>query len=176
MWPASSQVEAIRSGAFSAKELIGLYAARIEQLNPAINAVVTLDLERAFDDAAAVDARLARDGSVGALAGVPITVRTPSRWAGCAAPEHDLEREFLKRKIDIDGQSRSLVSDIPRWCGMLNAIGFPSCVVPVGRTHAGLPVGVQIVTDHLRDRDAIRVARGMEALIGGYVAPPDVAG
>src|SRR5262249_44711923 len=89
-----------------------------------------------------------------------------------AAPEHNLEGDFLKRTINIDGRKTSLVFDGPRWCGLINVIGFPSCVVPVGRTKAGLPVGVQIVTDYLRDRDGIQLARCMERTIGGYEMPP----
>jgi amidase len=90
----------------------------------------------------------------------------------CAAPAHDLEGDFLKRTISIDGERRSLVFDVPRWCGLINVIGFPSCVVPVGRTKAGLPVGVQIVTDYLRDRDGIQLARFMEQTIAAYEMPP----
>jgi amidase len=89
-----------------------------------------------------------------------------------AAPEHNLDGNFLDRTIDIDGVARSLVFDVPRWCGLLNVIGFPSCVVPIGRTAAGLPVGVQIVTPYLRDRDGIQLARCMEAVVGGFTAPP----
>src|SRR5262249_13045783 len=51
-----------------------------------------------------------------------------------AAPVHDLEGDFLDRTINVDGEQRSLVYDAPRWCGLINVIGFPSCVVPVGRT------------------------------------------
>jgi amidase len=89
-----------------------------------------------------------------------------------AAHEHDLEGDFLRRTIEVDGMPRSLVFDGPRWCGLVNVIGFPSCVVPVGRTNAGLPVGVQIVADHLRDRDALHLASCMEQLIGGFEPPP----
>src|SRR5262249_4554442 len=89
-----------------------------------------------------------------------------------AAPEHNLAGEPMTRTIDVDGVPRSLVLDLPRWCGLLNVIGFPSCVVPVGCTDAGLPVGVQIVTGYLRDREAIHLAREMAAVLGGYVPPP----
>jgi amidase len=44
--------------------------------------------------------------------------------------------------------------------------------VPVGRTNAGLPVGVQIVTDYLRDREAIHLAGCVERLVGGFEPPP----
>jgi amidase len=89
-----------------------------------------------------------------------------------AAPEHDLEGDPLQRTLEVDGAQRNLMMDVPRWCGLVNVIGFPSCVVPIGRTAGGLPVGMQIVTDHLRDREAIHLARCLETVLGGFVAPP----
>jgi amidase len=65
-----------------------------------------------------------------------------------------------------------LIFEGPRWCGLINVIGYPSCVVPVGRTRADLPVGVQIITDYLRDREGIHLARLMESIVGGFEAPP----
>ena len=73
------------------------------------------------------------------------------------APEHKLEGEWMQRTIDIEGIPRSLTLDIPVWCGLFNVIGFPSCVVPIGRTDAGLPVGVQIITASFRDREALHL-------------------
>src|SRR5690242_16665745 len=46
LWSATRQAEAIRSKELSSRELLDTFAARIERLNPAVNAVVTLDLER----------------------------------------------------------------------------------------------------------------------------------
>jgi amidase len=89
----------------------------------------------------------------------------------CAATPHDLEGDTLDRTIDVDGTPRSAVFEVPRWCSLLNVVGFPSCVVPIGRTEAGLPVGMQIVTPFLRDREAIDLARRLEPIIGGYESP-----
>jgi amidase len=46
-WSATRQAAAIRAREFSAQDLLQLYAARIERLNPVINVIVTLDLDRA---------------------------------------------------------------------------------------------------------------------------------
>ena len=48
----------------------------------------------------------------------------------------------------------------------------PSAVVPIGRTAAGLPVGMQIVAPYLHDRRAIRVAGLVSQVLGGYEVPP----
>ena len=75
------------------------------------------------------------------------------------------------RTIEIDGQSRSLVSTID-WLGLIGIVGLPSAVVPIGRTAAGLPVGMQIVAPYLHDRRAARAAQLVSAALGGYEVPP----
>ena len=45
-------------------------------------------------------------------------------------------------------------------------------MVPIGRTRAGLPVGMQIVAPYLHDRRAVRAAQLVEAVLGGYRPPP----
>lgn len=55
-------------------EVVGAYLRRIEKLNPLLNAVVTVAPD-AIERAREVEARLARGGEAGALAGVPVTVK-----------------------------------------------------------------------------------------------------
>jgi amidase len=62
--------------------------------------------------------------------------------------------------------------DISLWLMLVNLTNLPSVVVPIGRTSAGLPVGMQIIAPYLRDRRAVRVAELVEELIGGYEVPP----
>jgi amidase len=59
-----------------------------------------------------------------------------------------------------------------QWPGLIGVVGLPSAVPPVGRTPAGLPVGMQIVAPYLRDRDAVRAATLVAQLTGGYQPPP----
>ena len=84
---------------------------------------------------------------------------------------HDLDGEPFARVIDVDGVPRNIMMDIPQWTGLVNVIGYPACVVPIGCTDEG-PVGLQIVTSYLRDREAIDVARHVEEAVGGFAAPP----
>ena len=58
----------------SARELIDLTLRRIEERNPAINAVVTLD-PSALDQARALDERMARSGPAGPLHGLPVGIK-----------------------------------------------------------------------------------------------------
>ena len=59
------------------------------------------------------------------------------------------------------------------WTGMFGVVGLPSAVPPVGRTPAGLPVGMQVVAPYLHDRDAIALAGLIADAAGaGYAVPP----
>jgi amidase len=84
---------------------------------------------------------------------------------------HDHQPEFLQRTIEINGESRALISTID-WLGLIGIVGLPSAVVPIGRTAAGLPVGMQIVAPYLHDRRAVRAAQLVEETLGGYTPPP----
>jgi amidase len=72
----------IRSRALSSRELIAACLARIDALNPAVNAIVTLAAERAVDEARAADERLARGAEPGALHGLPIAHKDLQPTAG----------------------------------------------------------------------------------------------
>ena len=65
----------IRSGDLSSREATEHLLARVEKLDGPINAVVTLDAERARAEANAADAALARGEDLGPLHGVPMTVK-----------------------------------------------------------------------------------------------------
>src|SRR5580765_4610418 len=70
---------AIRAKEISSRELLDLYLDRIDRLdrldNGGVNAVVTLDVERAQDAAAAADDALARGDDIGPLHGLPMTIK-----------------------------------------------------------------------------------------------------
>lgn len=72
---ASSLARLIRSRQLSARELVALHLDRIRRLNPPINAIVTLDEERASARAAEADEATAHGRSLGSLHGVPFTLK-----------------------------------------------------------------------------------------------------
>ena len=65
----------IRKQEWSSRELLDLYLDRVDRLNGPVNAVVTLDVDRARAAADAADAALARGDAVGPLHGLPITIK-----------------------------------------------------------------------------------------------------
>jgi amidase len=56
----------------SAREVMAAHLARIERVNPRVNAIVTLVAERALRDAAQADEAIARGADVGVLHGLPV--------------------------------------------------------------------------------------------------------
>jgi Asp-tRNA(Asn)/Glu-tRNA(Gln) amidotransferase A subunit family amidase len=73
---------AVRERRVSSEELVRESLARIERLNPALNAVISTRDERALDEARVVDARIAAGDDPGALAGVPVLVKDMEDVAG----------------------------------------------------------------------------------------------
>jgi amidase len=72
----------IRSRELSATELLDASLARVEAVNPAVNAVVTLDADRARRAAAGLDALAARGSFAGPLHGLPIAIKDLAETAG----------------------------------------------------------------------------------------------
>ncbi len=69
--PAIEQAKLLRSRQLSPLELTDAYLARIEALNPRVNAFITVTAERARQDARAAERTLSRKAQVGPLFGVP---------------------------------------------------------------------------------------------------------
>jgi amidase len=79
---------------------------------------------------------------------------------------------FDSRTIEINDAVRPY-RDLVSWTGLIGVLGLPSAVPPIGRTPTGLPVGVQVVSPSLRDREAIRLAAILADVSGGgYQVPP----
>ncbi len=62
--------------------------------------------------------------------------------------------------------------DLIRWSALTGSAYLPVTVPPVGRTAAGLPVGIQVVAPYLHDRTALAFARCLGDVVGGYEPPP----
>src|SRR5215472_14676642 len=72
----------IRDRRIGCAELLDVYLARAERLNPALNAIVVWQAEQARERAHAADAALARGERWGPLHGVPMTVKESFNVAG----------------------------------------------------------------------------------------------
>jgi amidase len=79
--PAHEMAARVRARDVSPVEVLDACMARVEQVNPRINAVVTLN-PRARDEAAELERRLARGEDVGPLAGVPVGIKDVTEVGG----------------------------------------------------------------------------------------------
>ena len=79
---AGGLADAIRTGKVASREVLDVLLDRVERLDGPVNSVVTIDAERARRDSAAADEAVARGGPLGALHGVPITIKDSWQTAG----------------------------------------------------------------------------------------------
>ena len=95
----------------------------------------------------------------------PVTVVPPfrhvhspegSNWAHATLAEND-NRHY---------------SDLIGWSALIGSAYLPVTVPPIGRTVAGLPVGIQVVAPYLHDRTSLAFAQCMAEVLGGYEPPP----
>ncbi len=79
---ASEHARRLRAGELSSRELVRATLARIERLNPALRAAVSLRAEEAVREAEGADEAVRRGEPLGPLHGVPITLKDAFRAAG----------------------------------------------------------------------------------------------
>ena len=98
--PATAMAEQIRQKKFSPVDLVDAHLAKIERLNPKLNAYVHVDADRAQRAARDAEAALASGKPLGPLHGVPISIKSSIDVAGLRceagtrlragfAPSHD---------------------------------------------------------------------------------------
>jgi len=92
--------------------------------------------------------------------------------AWCTPPfEHDHTGDMTQRAVMVNGEPRNHL-ELSLWLMLVNLLNLPSTMTPIGRTTAGLPVGMQVIAPYLHDRRAIRVAGLVSEVVGGYDVPP----
>jgi amidase len=117
---AADAAHLVRSRKVSAKELALAALARLDAVNPAINAVVDHRPDDVLAQAAAVDAKLARNEDAGPLAGVPVTLKVNIDQEGFA------NTNGLKLQRDTIARSNSPQVDNLRKAGAV-ILGRTNC-------------------------------------------------
>jgi amidase len=110
----------IRSKQVSAKEAATSALSRLDAVNPKINAVIDHRPEDVLEQAAAVDAAIARGEDAGSLAGVPVTVKVNIDQQGFATTNG------LKLQRDVIAASNNPVIDNLRKAGAV-ILGRTNC-------------------------------------------------
>src|SRR6476619_2931744 len=126
---ATDLVAALQGKEISSRELLDLYLDRIDRLDRVdkggVNAVVTLDVERAQQAAAAADDALARGDDVGPLHGLPITIKDAIETEGIRSTGGAVELADHVPAADAPAVARlkgagAIVfgkTNLPRWSG-----------------------------------------------------------
>src|SRR5437016_8256385 len=110
----------IKSRKISAGEAATAALARLDAVNPRINAVVDHRPEDVMKQAAAIDAALSRGEAIGPLAGVPVTVKVNIDQQGYATTNG------LKLQRDVIARTNSPVVDNLRKAGAI-ILGRTNC-------------------------------------------------
>ncbi|ASR36188.1 amidase [Prauserella marina] len=82
LWTAVEQAAAIRDRRISARELVRAHLDRIDRINPAVNAIVTVVADKAMDAAKAADEKTTRGEPTGPLHGLPVAHKDLHLTAG----------------------------------------------------------------------------------------------
>ncbi len=126
------QAEAVRAGEVSPRELVELYLARIERLEPRLNAFRVVRAERALAEAAEAERRRPADGEA-PLLGVPIAVKDSQDVAGeltthgtgCVVKPATADSEMVRRlraagaivigKTNLSELAFAMFTESPTW-------------------------------------------------------------
>jgi len=92
-----------------------------------------------------------------------------------AAFPHDHSDPTSRRVIATPGGPRRYY-DMLHWISFATLTGCPALVAPIGRTDAGLPMGIQIMGPFGEDATPITFADLMARELGGFAAPPGYEG
>jgi amidase len=125
LWPAYRQAEAIRQRTLSSRELLDAMLARVERLNPALNAVVTVDIERGNAAAAEADSATSAGRSAGPLHGLPMTIKDALWVAGMRSTGGARYRRDYVPAHDADAVTNVFTAgafcfgktNVPEWSG-----------------------------------------------------------
>jgi amidase len=92
----------------------------------------------------------------------------PTAFVPAFPHDHSLPQE--QRTIATPNGPRQYL-ELRFWISFASLTGLPATTAPIGRTPAGLPVGVQIMGPYLEDATPIDVAARLADLVGGFSAP-----
>ncbi|MFV0280704.1 MAG: amidase [Rhodoblastus sp.] len=120
---AATLAKLVREKKVGAVELLEFFLARVERHNPTLNAIIVQRADAARKEAAACDAMTAKGQSMGALHGVPMTVKesfdvagTPSTWGLTAFRDNIAARDALSvERLKGAGAVVFGKTNVPAW-------------------------------------------------------------
>ena len=129
LWSTSHQAEAIRNRDITSRELLEAMIARIEQVDPELNAVITREFDSARQAADEADSQLERGVNRGPLHGIPITIKDALEVKGMRSTggATELHNNVPAKDADVVKavrQAGAIVigkTNLPRWSGDIQA-------------------------------------------------------
>lgn len=127
---ATEQLAALNNGDISAVELLDEHLARHEMLHSRLNAIVTTDVEAAQQRAAEIDRARSNGDQLGALAGLPMTVKDALATKGMRSTGGAIELTDHVPTEDAASVAHARdagaviwgKSNLPRWSGDIQAV------------------------------------------------------
>lgn len=165
LWSATDLAAAVREKRLGCRELLEACLARVERLNPVLNAVVVLDIEQARARAEEADAAIARGNVWGPLHGLPMTVKEsfdvegmPTTWGQPALRDNCPRRSAVAvKRLQKAGAILYGKTNVPLllsdWQSYNAVYGTTNNPWMLGRTPGGSSGG-----------SAVAVATGMSAV------------
>ena len=99
---AREMAAAVAAKRISARELLELHLARIARTNPAVNAVVSMDLERSWASAGEADEAIARGDDLGPLHGLPHAFKDTHEVAGWTTTfGSPLRKDYVPKRDEL---------------------------------------------------------------------------
>ena len=119
LWSVSSLSHALAVGELTSQKIVEAHIAKIDLLNPSINAIVQLPLERALDEARALDRTSPQSGR-SSLQGLPFTVKDNFETQGVVTAIG-----LPERKDVVSSQDAALVRHVRNLGGIM--LGKTNC-------------------------------------------------
>lgn len=176
----------IASGEVSAVEALDDHLERIDEVNPLINAVVTLDVDGAMERAVAADKAFAAGARLGPLHGVPMTHKDTHDTAGIrttwgsAVYEHRVPEEnaLIVERLQAAGVNTTGKTNVPEFAAGSHTFNpiFGTTVNPYDRTKsasgssggvgAALAAGIQASGDGSDMGGSLRTPGSFNNVVG----------
>ncbi|MEG3847479.1 amidase [Microcoleus sp. herbarium19] len=74
--------------------------------------------------------------------------------------------------VDVDGRSYPHAVANGIYTIPFNLSGHPAVIIPIGQTHSGLPIGMQIVGKRWCEMELLAIASAIDKVVGGLQHPP----
>jgi amidase len=165
--PVAALRQALADGALSAAELTAFYLSRIERLNPALHAVITVSPQAGVDARACDEAR-ARGAAPGPLAGIPVLIKDnvavsgmPGTAGSPALADADAGEAFLVTRLREAGAVILGKANLSEWANFRSSHS----------TSGWSTLGGQAVNPHGPGRNPSGSSSGSGVAVAAGLAP-----